>query len=569
MLQTANHIKQSKGHEQAGTFFQPKLSVNQPGDVYEQEADAMADKVMRMGDTPSTQPFFKPSYLTVQRKCQHCEEEEKKIQRKEINGDVITGISTEHDGNTDGNIVQRKSADPCVDYTTGERDKSFTEDGIQTDDVTQLPDGRLLLADFGVDWRHVKKSLATNPLLQGMIAQYEADKSYKIDIYGYTDCIGNELNNVHLRKGRAQNVFNLLGSEAKTRTNHTDLAEMGNYINDNSTAENRAKNRSVTIYAVHEMPPVTITGMSCKKPVKATSMSDYIDLVMCLETALSSYNPRQILSLLRQLYYSDASWTSCRGAGCSFFSDVITCGLSIPDPRPAIGNDLYNALVLSKEVDGIDVGHIFTGLESMFCPSSSVELEVPGPNFITDITNEEFATWAGDLGSAVAGKVSDEVDDGMPTQPWSKYFSTPGTLSSDEDMLGDIDSYVMRINLAGGTCAGSEMRKIPSMSTDVSQVLLDYYIANVGNKSGGLSTDDRIRCFVEAIGGKVAGKRIINAGTIDVRDLVRVRTQRFAADYYRLKYHHGYFAPTGIGSWISKYSFQVADLFIDWLEHRL
>ena len=31
-----------------GFFFQPKLAINQPNDMYEQEADNMADKVMRM-----------------------------------------------------------------------------------------------------------------------------------------------------------------------------------------------------------------------------------------------------------------------------------------------------------------------------------------------------------------------------------------------------------------------------------------------------------------------------------------------------------------------------------------
>jgi hypothetical protein len=74
-------------------FIQPKLTVNQPNDVYEQEADAMADKVMRM-ETPMLQTktndnsFFKPTSIPVtaiQRKCTHCEEEEKKMQRKEMN----------------------------------------------------------------------------------------------------------------------------------------------------------------------------------------------------------------------------------------------------------------------------------------------------------------------------------------------------------------------------------------------------------------------------------------------------------------------------------------------------
>jgi hypothetical protein len=67
-------------------FFQPKLAINQPNDVYEQEADAMAKHVMRMTDTSLyANTFFKPSDATVQCKCAHCEEEEKKMQRKEAN----------------------------------------------------------------------------------------------------------------------------------------------------------------------------------------------------------------------------------------------------------------------------------------------------------------------------------------------------------------------------------------------------------------------------------------------------------------------------------------------------
>ena len=57
-----------------GVFFQPKLAINQPHDRYEQEADAMADRVMRMPQSDGV----------IQRKCAHCEEEEKKqVQRKE------------------------------------------------------------------------------------------------------------------------------------------------------------------------------------------------------------------------------------------------------------------------------------------------------------------------------------------------------------------------------------------------------------------------------------------------------------------------------------------------------
>ena len=71
-------------------FFQPKLTINNPNDKYEHEADVIADKIIRM-ETHSVQKksvtnsFFKASPISitpVQRKCAHCEEE--KLQRKEI-----------------------------------------------------------------------------------------------------------------------------------------------------------------------------------------------------------------------------------------------------------------------------------------------------------------------------------------------------------------------------------------------------------------------------------------------------------------------------------------------------
>jgi len=48
-------------------FFQAKLSINQENDVYEKEADHMADNVMRIGDNAiNPKSFFKPS--AIQRK---------------------------------------------------------------------------------------------------------------------------------------------------------------------------------------------------------------------------------------------------------------------------------------------------------------------------------------------------------------------------------------------------------------------------------------------------------------------------------------------------------------------
>src|SRR4051812_3947317 len=66
------------------TFFkpviQPKLTINQPNDIHEQEADALAEKVMRITGNENT--FFKSVANPVQRKCSHCKGE-KKLQMKE------------------------------------------------------------------------------------------------------------------------------------------------------------------------------------------------------------------------------------------------------------------------------------------------------------------------------------------------------------------------------------------------------------------------------------------------------------------------------------------------------
>ena len=65
MFESQKHIDTIRETGNAGNkFFQPKLSINQPNDVYEQEANAMADKVMQ--SSSAQQSFFSPS--AIQRK---------------------------------------------------------------------------------------------------------------------------------------------------------------------------------------------------------------------------------------------------------------------------------------------------------------------------------------------------------------------------------------------------------------------------------------------------------------------------------------------------------------------
>lgn len=78
--------------------IQPKLRVNQPGDEYEREADAMAEKVIRMPESSlNKNTSFNSGSSVIQRKRSKCEEEEHHIQRKESQPGIVhadTGLAS-------------------------------------------------------------------------------------------------------------------------------------------------------------------------------------------------------------------------------------------------------------------------------------------------------------------------------------------------------------------------------------------------------------------------------------------------------------------------------------------
>lgn len=105
----------------------------------------------------------------------------------------------------------------------------------------------LIIRDFGVDWRHVKLAAKQEQLFKDWLHRFETDKSLAFRIVGYSDCVGVEGNNFLLRRGRARNVFKLLGKSARSRVTAVVAAPAHTYLTDNSTVPTRANNRSVVI----------------------------------------------------------------------------------------------------------------------------------------------------------------------------------------------------------------------------------------------------------------------------------------------------------------------------------
>ena len=94
---TAEPVLETK--QQQLSPVQCALTVGAPDDPLEHEADAMADTVMRMpnvSDTSAVSDTFSPNAF-LQRKCAHCEEEEK-AQRKPLSASITPFIQTKSNG---------------------------------------------------------------------------------------------------------------------------------------------------------------------------------------------------------------------------------------------------------------------------------------------------------------------------------------------------------------------------------------------------------------------------------------------------------------------------------------
>src|SRR6267154_1410928 len=87
-------LQRGLGNEAFGRFVQAKLKISEPNDMHEQEADHIADQVMRMPDIAAAGNSIGVSSPTplLQRACSQCkeDEEEKTLQRKASGGPLAS-----------------------------------------------------------------------------------------------------------------------------------------------------------------------------------------------------------------------------------------------------------------------------------------------------------------------------------------------------------------------------------------------------------------------------------------------------------------------------------------------
>jgi outer membrane protein OmpA-like peptidoglycan-associated protein len=452
------------------------------------------------------------------------------------------------------------AASPRIDRQSGQQ----TAGGPAPVDVPSFPvlwfklDSTELRQDAEVDSAtHLAGAIATT---RAFLAR--SGIKPRVIIHGYASTEGSEAHNETLSDARAKRVKELLvegGIPASA------LVAIGH--GKDSRMPGRAWNRRVEI----ELTTFTAEAVGCDKPKRATGVSDFIHLIACAEKEAPLIGPRGMLSLLRQIYYGP-SWSLNPNVQ---WQKIIPCGIPMPDPSTLFSRPLLTALRDSKEVPGIDISHVFPGLEAMICPTETVTFSGPaGLGIGVSASNVSIATWIGDLGSAAAERAYDDQYSTPKPTNWNKYFLSSKSLAAEEDLIGDIDAYLIRRNLVGVRCGRSQKKPLTDINTPISQLLQDYYVdASTPYRS---TVADRFRCFVEALGGTIgAGNKITKLGPGELG-----RTDELIESFAWVNYFKNVKDRQGAVALandlanddllpVSDLSFDLADEFVHWLERKL
>jgi outer membrane protein OmpA-like peptidoglycan-associated protein len=405
-------------------------------------------------------------------------------------------------------LIQR--APLCPDTRdSGEVTKSQSQAGLLAVDTDfDAAKESLSVHDFSIDRDSVPPTTTQSDDWRRMMSMILGDPTTHVAVLGYSDCIGTEQNNQDLRHRRADAVIKAMPAEAQAKVSPMFTGWWGTltYLFPNDTAENRARNRMVLIALMRAGTD------SCDALPKATNIDQFIFLVSCLEKRLgltNSADAPKTLSVLRQLYFGNAAWSTARNRS-KIWDDIITNRpwAAGDDPTPKLGAKLLNALQDSKDIKfdssassiGIDISHLLTGLDAMTSPQSP-SIHAAGPIYVqTNVLNHALATWAGDVASA-ATNYTICVDFLKFSASYDNFFKD---LAEDADLDGDIDAYA--VWAAQNSTAGAPVPL--QLNMPISEILMQYY--RLKNTPGGQGRATRFAIFANFYGADVKGKKMQN-----------------------------------------------------------
>jgi len=463
-----------------------------------------------------------------------------------------------------GARLQRQAA--CPARASGEVARSRTSAGILTNDVVFTASARRLdIGDFAVNSANLPPGATDSPDWQRAMSLIAGDPSIRVAVTGFTDCAGSDSENLALRRQRTQSVIAAMPAAARGKILFAFTFTTTDFLDTNATQEGRARNRAVRVTFTSAPPP----GQDpCDMLAQAHNLDEYLFLVRCLETRLhltAAADTSTAISVLRQIYYGSAAWS---GSQTGIWNFVIPDQPWSPgtDPTSALHPPLMTALQASQVVEGTDIGHILTGIDAMLHPQLVVLRRGP-IGLQTDLANEEWATWAGDVGSAAAEWSMDVY---MGTPPSSTNLDAFfRRFAGDSDLTGDIDAFALRAGGGGAATPPAQLMRTISLTGPLSNALLQYF--RITSSGLGAARGRSARNLVEAYGGVITGSTLTNRAALVAR--LRPSVDEFARMFaIRLLLGPGPNPPPGapdFGTLIVTAIDAMTERFVDWLVARI
>ena len=280
--------------------------------------------------------------------------------------------------------------------------------------------------------------------------------------------------------------------------------------------------------------------------IKIDTIEDFILFIEAVEQQYPAAKPRDVVSEIRELWYSDVNWellVSSEGIRDGGAVDIDTAPnpvalmFDMKDLAPASGGKR-----LATRMGEVDIGHLMAGIDaalSGFPPSypksnlsahghddSDAELKYQTLSKASGGDSRDFTTWAGDLGQAYAEfLVSRYVK--SEKKPLTDFVSDK---APDAELLGDIHGYiaqeVWKKAPASASPTGGEFK--------ISNVVRDLYLVDTSAGPGGATYRDSM----EIVSGKTGA---------DLRTFVRDRSIAFARPWFAKKAveHRGWLGSSG------------------------
>lgn len=248
--------------------------------------------------------------------------------------------------------------------------------------------------------------------------------------------------------------------------------------------------------------------------IKVSSIEDFILFVEVVEAQYPGASPAQIVSEIRQLWYSDVNWellVASEGLqeGAELLDiemppNPIAMKFDMSDLAPPSGGKTLNTVI-----GAVDIGHVMAGIDARLSgfPQEYPEehLKARGHNTYTSefkyrVLKEfsggnatTFTTFAGDLGQAYASFIHDRYDKKDKSAKLWQYLSA---MAKPSELLGDIHGYIA-VEVAKDMRASE---KSPTGSSErISAILRDMYLLNKGD-----SGTPQV-AYMEKVSGKWGG----------------------------------------------------------------